>query len=94
MQVTLSGMVMATRSVHLENASLPMQVTLSGMIVCLQPTIKVLMAVKMIALQSFRESYLWFPGTTLMDVRLGLKACFPMYVTLRGMMMDVRLEQP
>ena len=73
-----------------------MEVTLLGMIVFLQPAIRVLSWVCMIALQLFRESYTVFPSVTTIDVRLEQpsNALTPKEVTLFGMVISVRLEQP
>ena len=66
------------------------------MVVLLQPAIRVLLAVSIIALQLLRESYLVFPLSTMMDVRLEQleKAPPPIDVTLLPMVTEFRLEQP
>ena len=72
-----------------------MLVTLLGMVVFLQPAIRVLLAVSIIALQLLRESYFLFPLSTDIEVRLlhSLNAYLPMLVTLLGMVTEVRPEQ-
>ena len=47
-----------------------MAVTLLGIIVFMQPSIKVLVAVSIIALHPLRESYMLFPDSTIIEVRL------------------------
>ena len=95
MLVTLSGILMDVRPLHLENALFPMLVTLSGIIVFLHPAMSLFDAFSMIALHSFRESYfLLFLSTTMLVRLLHLEnALFPMLVTLPGILMDVRLKQ-
>ncbi len=56
MLVTLFGMVMEVRPMQPEKALLPMLATLLGMMVFKHPTIKVFVAVFIIALQFSRES--------------------------------------
>jgi hypothetical protein len=67
-----------------------------GMFVLLHPVINLLDAVSIIALQSFRESYMLFPLSTLMLVRLLqlAKAARPMEVTELGMVTLVSPLQP
>ena len=69
MLVTLLGMVTEVRPEQPSNAYSPMLVTLLGMIVLLQPAIRVLLAVSIIALQLLRESYFSFPLSTDIEVR-------------------------
>ena len=70
MYVTLLGILIVVRLLHLMNAFSLMPVTPSGMLtVLLQPTNKVLVAVSMMALQFSRESYTELPLSTRMDVK-------------------------
>ena len=55
--VTLLGISMVVSSLQLINALSPIPTTVFGMTVFLQPTIKVLLLVLIMALQPFRESY-------------------------------------
>ena len=66
MEVTELGMVTSVRPSQPKNASSPMEVTVFGTIVFLQPTIRVLLAVTMRALQLLRESKLGLPFSTIM----------------------------
>ena len=68
--VTLLGMVMEVREEQPEKAPLPILVTLLGIIVFWQPTIRVLVAVSIIALQFSRLSYVLLPLSTTIEVRL------------------------
>ena len=83
MLVTLFGIVTEVRLVQPENAPSPMLVTLLGITVFLQPTISVFVAVSMIALQPFRESYSILPERTVIEVspEQPEKAEEPMLVT-------------
>ena len=94
--VTLLGIVTDVRPEQPKKAPPSIDVTLLGISVFLQPAIRVLVAVSMIALQLSRESYTVFPFSTDMDVRLGQleKANPPINVTLLGIVSDVRAEQP
>ena len=47
----------------------PIEVTLSGIIVLAQPTIRVLVEVSIIALQSSLESYTGFPSSTMIEFK-------------------------
>ena len=69
-----------------------MYVTLAGMTVFLHPETKMLSLVFIMALQLLRLSYTLFPLATSIPVRplQPLKACFPMFVTLAGIFIDVR----
>ena len=67
--VMLLGMMTEMRLLHPKKAKEAMDVTLLGMVVFLQPCIKVLLAVSIIALQLSRESYFVLPLSTLMEVR-------------------------
>ena len=69
MLVTPSGIVMEVSSLQPPNAQFPMLVTLLGIIVFLQPAIRALYAVLMIALQLSLESYTVFPSSTVIEVR-------------------------
>ena len=55
-EVTLFGIVIEVRLMQLEKAELPMAITPKGITVFLQPTIRILDDVSMIALQLLRES--------------------------------------
>ena len=72
-----------------------MDATPLGMTVFLQPAIRVLDSVSIMALQLLRESYFVLPVSTLIEVRLVQKekAELPMDVTLLGMVTEVRLVQ-
>ena len=67
--VTELGISMLVRPLKLSKAELPIAVTVLGIIVFSQPTIKVLDAVSIIALQLLRESYFGLPLSTTMLVR-------------------------
>ena len=69
MLVTLEGISTDVKALQPENAYSPMLVTLEVILVFLHPAIKVFVAVSIIALQLFRESYLAFPGSTTMEVK-------------------------
>ena len=73
-----------------------MLVTELGMDVFIQPTIKVLVPISIIALQLFRESYMGFLSSTTMDVKpLQLAKAPPsMLVTELGIVTEVRPLQP
>ena len=96
MLVTLLGIVIEVRALQLWNALKPMLVTLLGIIVLLQPVIKVLEDVSIIALQLLRESYFVFPPETVIDVRplQPENAVLSMLVTLLGIVIEVRPLQP
>lgn len=67
-----------------------MLVTLLGMIVLLQPDIRTLEDVFMMALQSLRESYLKLFASTLINLRpvQPVKASSPILITFLGIAMD------
>ena len=97
--VTLEGIVKLVRLEHCLNAHSPMLVTLEGMTVFWHPVISSLVAVAMIALQPFLESYTGLPASTVMLVRpeQSLNAPYELYtiaVTVDGMAKLVRLVQP
>ena len=69
MDVTLLGMMMEVRPVQPKKATKPMDVTPSGIIVFMQPLINVFVAVSIMALQLFLESYVVLLLSTIMDVR-------------------------
>ena len=96
MLVTLEGMVTEVRPLQPEKTEEPMLVTVLGMAVFLQPAIRVLLAVSIMALQLLRESYFVLPFATLMLVRplQPEKTELPMEVTELGMMTLVRPLQP
>ena len=73
-----------------------MLVTDEGMVVVLQPATRVLLAVSIMALQLWRESYFLLPASTLMlDKPVQLENAFPsMLVTDEGMVMLVKPVQP
>jgi hypothetical protein len=93
MKVTALGMVTEVRPSHSSKAISPIEVTLAGITVFLHPCINVLLAVSIIALQLFRESYFVFPLSTWIDSKLEQleKEALPIYSTLAGMLMEVRL---
>jgi hypothetical protein len=90
------GIVTDVRPEHPKKARYPIDVTLLGITVFLQPATRVLVAMFIIALQLSRESYTVFPFSTDMDVRLEhfSKAPRPIDVTLLGIVMEDRPEQP
>ena len=73
-----------------------MLVTLLGIIVVLHPECSVFVAVSIIALQLFRESYTGFPSSTTIEVKPEQlkKAPCPMLVTLLPIVTEVKPEQP
>jgi hypothetical protein len=75
---------------------LPMDVTLLGMTVFLQPAIRALDDVSMMALQLSRESYFALPVSTTIEVKplQRRKAVSPMDVTLLGMVTEVKPLHP
>ena len=95
MVVTLLGIIIESRLLQLLNARLPIFVTLLGTIVLLQPAIKVLEAVSIIALQLSRLSYIVFKGSTTIDFRLMHPSItFSLIiVTLFGIVIDSKLVQ-
>ena len=92
MDVTLLGIVTEVKPLHPEKALLPMDVALLGIIVFLHPVTSVLVAVSMMALQPFLESYFGFPDSTTIVVKplQPEKAPSPMDVTLLGISMEVK----
>ena len=92
MLVTLLGIVTDVMEVRPENAAYPMLVTLLGITVVLHPLIKVLDALSIIALQLSRESYVLFPLSTIIEVKLEqpTNAKPVMELTLLGMVTLVR----
>ena len=83
-------MVTEVSPVQPRKALLPMEVTVFGITVFLQPTINVLVALLMMALQLLLLSYTVLPAATVIDVRLlKLKAYLPMEVTELGIVTDV-----
>ncbi len=96
MDVTLLGMVMEVRLLQPSKAYLPMDVTLLGMTVFLQPAIRALDDVSMMALQLSRESYFALPVSTTIEVKplQRRKAVSPMDVTLLGMVTEVKPLHP
>ena len=64
MHVTEVGIIMLVKPLQLKNAPSPIEITEFGMVVFWQPKINVLVAVSMMALQLFRESYTVFPLAT------------------------------
>ena len=69
MLVTLLGIVTEVKAEQLSKAKSPMLVTLLGIIVVLHPECSVFVAVSIIALQLFRESYTGFPSSTTIEVK-------------------------
>ena len=92
--VTLLGIFIDVRPKQLWKATVPMLVTLLGMIDVLQPAIRVLLAVSIIALQLSRESYFGFSDATSMDTRFEQPRNTepPMLVTLFGIVTEVSPE--
>jgi hypothetical protein len=86
---------MEVRPLQPWKALLPMLFTVLGIVVFLHPTINVLDDDSIIALQLLRESNLAFPSlTTIVDRLLQpQKALPPMFFTLYGIDMEVRLLQ-
>jgi hypothetical protein len=86
---------MLVNPVQYENAKSLKDVTLLGITVFLQPKIRVLVSVSIIALQSLRESYfglLW--STTIDEILLHFKnAPLPIDVKLIGTTMNAKLVQ-
>lgn len=95
MEVTELLMSIEVRPVQLENAEFPMEVTVFGMTVFMQPAIKTLVLVMMMALQLFRESYTVFSASTTICPKLSqpLNTLCPMEVTELGMVIVVRPSQ-
>lgn len=74
MEVTESGITILIKLLQFQKGhilQLPIDLTELGMIVFLQPAIKVLLAVSIIALQSSRESYIGLAPCTVILVREG-----------------------
>ena len=94
MLTTPSGIIKEVRLLP-EKALSPIHITLLGITVALQPSIKVLVLVSIMALQPSRESYIALPSSTTMEIRLlqPKKALPSILVTLWGIMMEVRLLQ-
>ena len=92
---TPEGMVMELKSPQPEKALLPMLVTLLGITVFLQPEIRLLLAVSIIALQPSRESYFALFASTTILFRLlqPANAPLPIEVIVLGMLTAVRLVQ-
>jgi len=63
------------------------------MMVLLHPTISVLVAVSIIALQLLRLSYVVLPLSTSIEVNEERKAAAPILITLLGIVIEVS-EQP
>ena len=86
-------MTTVVRLLQLAKAEAPIEVTPSGIVVVLQPVIKALVLVTMIALQLLRESYFVFSSATTIDVRPEQRtnAPSPIFATFLGMVMEVRL---
>ena len=95
MLVTLFGISMDLRSIQPENALSPILVMLLGIVEFLHPLIIVFDCVSIIALQLLRESYVLFPPSTDIDVRLlhPLKEPASMLSTLLGITMEIKLLQ-
>jgi hypothetical protein len=69
--VTRCGRVMEVSSVQPKKARGPMADTDAGITVFLQPATRVLVAVSMMALQLFLESYTGLPAATVIDSKPG-----------------------
>ena len=95
MLVTESGMLIDVNR-QPWNAWSPIFITELGIMVDLQPAIRVLEAVSIMALQFSRESYIVLPLSTNMEVReeQPLNAPVSMLLTELGMVREVREEQP
>ena len=78
-----------------EKAEYPILVTLLGIVVFLQPLISVLVAVSITALQLLRLSYITFPCSTTIEAIEShpLKAPSPIFITLLGIVTEVKEEQ-
>ena len=90
-EVTLLGIVTEVRPVKLMKAPSPMEVTLFGINEFLQPAIKVLVDVSMMALQLSRESYVVLPDATVIVVKLMLpaKGVVKISFTVLGIVTDI-----
>ena len=95
MLVTLLGIVTEVKEEQPLKALPPILVTLLGIVVFLQPAMRVLVAVLIIALQFSRLSYVEFLLSTTMEVKeeQSPKAELPMLVTLLGIVTEVKEEQ-
>ena len=93
--VTELGMSMDVRAVQFLKASLPILVTVLGMVVVLHPTIRVLSAFCMMALQLSRESKAVLSESTDIEAKAvqPVKADQPIDVTELGMVIEVRAMQ-
>ena len=96
MEVTEFGIVMLVRPLQPKNALLPMEVTVLGITVFLHPTINVLEAVSIMALQLPRESneVLSLATVKLLSPLQLENARSPMEVTEFGISTPVRPPQP
>ena len=94
-EVTLSGISIEFKEEQLSKAESPIEVTLSGIIVVAQPTIKVLVEVSIIALQSSLESYIEFPSFTMIELKEVQyeKASSPIEVTPFPIVTELKEEQ-
>ena len=86
---------MDVRAVQFLKASLPILVTVLGMVVVLHPTIRVLSAFCMMALQLSRESKAVLSESTDIEAKAvqPVKADQPIDVTELGMVIEVRAMQ-
>ena len=91
-EVTEVGITTEVKPLQPEKAEGPIEVTEVGMIVFLQPHIKELVAVSIIALQLSLESYTVFPLSTVMlsNPLQQEKALLPIDVTELGITTDVK----
>ena len=89
--VTFGGIVIEVSPLQLSKAYSPTIFTLLGIIVLLQPCVRILEEVSIIALQLFLESYFKFSLSTFIEVRelQPEKAECPMDVTFWGIVMEV-----
>ena len=95
-EVTELGISTDVKPLQPSKADLPIEVTELGMIVFLQPLSRVLVAVSIIALQTYLESYTVFPLSTVMLSKplQKRKASLPISVTEFGISIDVKPLQP
>lgn len=83
------------KSRNMEKAWLPIETTVLGIVVVLHPTMSLLVAVSMMALQLFLLSYTELPASTVMVVSWlqYMKILPSMLVTEAGMVIDVNPVQ-
>ena len=95
MLVTLLGITIEVSPLQYAKALPSILVTVLGIVVFLHPTFKAFDDVIIIALQLLRESYIVFPSSTTIAVRLlqFSKGLSSIRTTLLGIVMEVRLLQ-